>query len=228
MPIEKGDFIKVSYTGEIGGKIFDTTNEDIAKSADIFNAGAAYGPVIIKVGSGHVVAGLDDDFIGKEIGSEYSVDVSPQKAFGDREETLIESVSIAKFKEPPSIGGQVQLEGREGIAINKIGRRVIVDFNHPLSGKTVHYAYTIHEMVELPEEQVKGLIRLYTQREMTVSITDNIVSIRLPVGVNYDRRWLLWRGRIINDIFSYIPSVHEINLIENFTRPQEPPKKETP
>jgi FKBP-type peptidyl-prolyl cis-trans isomerase SlyD len=187
-----------------------------------------YGPITIKVGSGHVVAGLDDDFVGKELGTEYTIDVPPERAFGNRQETLIESVSIAKFKEAPSIGGQVQLEGREGIVINKIGRRVIVDFNHPLSGKTVHYTYTIQEKVEQPEDQVKGLIRLYTQREMVVSLLTNVLSIQLPAGVNYDRRWLLWRGRIINDIFSFIPSVQEINLIENFTRPQEPATKETP
>lgn len=222
MPVAKGDFVKVSYTGEISGKIFDTTSEDIAKSASIFNASAVYGPVTVKVGSGHVVAGLDEDFVGKELGSECTVDVPPEKAFGNHEDSLIESVSIAKFKEVPSIGGQVQLEGREGIVINKIGRRVIVDFNHPLSGKTVHYTYTIHDRVEQPEEQVKGLIRLYTQREMVVSLAGSVLSIHLPAGVNYDRRWLLWRGRIINDVFSFVPSVLEINLIENFTRPKEP------
>ncbi len=221
MPIEKGDFIKLNYTGEIEGNIFDTTDEETAKNAGIFNETAAYGPVIIHVGSGHVVEGLDEALVGKEPGEEFEIDVPPEKAFGAHNETLVESVPVTKFKENPEIGTRIQLEGREGMVVNKIGRRVLVDFNHPLAGKTAHYTVTILEKVDSIEEQVQGLIKLYSQRDMDVTYVDGVLSITLPAGIQYDRRWLLWRGRVISDIFATIPSVQEITLLENFKRPEK-------
>jgi FKBP-type peptidyl-prolyl cis-trans isomerase SlyD len=221
MPIEKGDFIRLQYTGEIDGNIFDTTDEDTAKDAGIYNESATYGPVIIHVGSGHVVTGLDEALVGKESGEEFEIDVPPEKAFGAHDETLVESVPVTKFKENPEIGTRVQLEGREGVVVNKIGRRVLVDFNHPLAGKTPHYKVTILEKVDSIEEQVQGLIKLYSQREMDVTYVDGVLSITLPAGIQYDRRWLLWRGRIISDIFATINPVQEITLLENFKRPEK-------
>ena len=219
MPIEKGDFITLHYTGEIDGNIFDTTDEETAKNAGIHNENAAYGPVTVHVGSSHVVSGLDEALIGREPGEEFEIDVTPDKAFGVHDETLVESVPVTKFKDNPEVGARVQLEGRDGIVVNKIGRRVLVDFNHPLAGKTVHYRATILEKVDSIEEQVKGLIKLYTQREMDVTNVDGVISITLPAGIQYDRRWLLWRGRVINDIFATIGEVQEITLLENFKRP---------
>ena len=218
MPIEKGDFIRLNYTGEIEGNIFDTTEEEIAKNAGIHNPEAAYGPVTIHVGSGHVVAGLDEAVVGKEPGESFEIDVSSEKAFGVHDETLVESVHVTKFKDNPEIGTRVQLEGREGVIVNKIGRRVLVDFNHPFAGKEIHYRVTILEKVDSIEERVKGLIRLYTQRDMEVTHVDGVLSITLPAGIQYDRRWMLWRGRVINDIFATLLDIQEITLLENFKR----------
>ncbi len=221
MPVKNGDFIRLIYTGATDGIVFDTTDEQTAKDAGIHNPQAAYGPVVIHVGSGHVVNGLDEALVEKEIKEEYTLELPPEKAFGLHDDSLLESLPVTKFKEDPVPGARVQVEGKEGIVVNRIGRRVVVDFNHPLAGKAVTYTYTILEMVESIEEQVKGLIRLYTQRDMDVTHVEGVISITLPPGIQYDRRWLLWRGRVINDIFSMIENVQEITLLENFTRPQK-------
>ena len=221
MPVKNGDFIQLIYTGTTDGIVFDTTEEQTAKDAGIHNPQAAYGPVVIHVGSGHVVNGLDEALVEKEIKEEYTLELPPEKAFGLHDDSLLESLPVTKFKEDPVPGARVQVEGKEGIVVNRIGRRVVVDFNHPLAGKAVTYTYTILEMVESIEEQVKGLIRLYTQRDMDVTHVEGVISITLPPGIQYDRRWLLWRGRVINDIFSMIENVQEITLLENFTRPQK-------
>lgn len=219
MPVVKGDVIRLQYTGDINGKIFDTTDERIAKDADIFNESATYGPVTISVGHNHVVVGLDEALIGAEVGIETIIEVPPEKAFGAHEDTLVESVPLAKFREPPQIGERVQIENREGVVINRIGRRTVVDFNHPLSGKTIRYTFTVLEHVKNTDEKVKGVIRLYAQRDMEVTCTNGVVSITLPAGIQYDRKWNLWRGRIISDIFATMMEVDEIILLESFKRP---------
>jgi len=82
MTIEKGDFIRVSYSGKTDeGRVFDTTEEDVAKANSIYNEKGKYGGDVVIVGAKHTVAGLDEDFVGKEVGYTGSVTIPPEKAF---------------------------------------------------------------------------------------------------------------------------------------------------
>ncbi|HVN65513.1 MAG TPA: FKBP-type peptidyl-prolyl cis-trans isomerase [Methanomicrobiales archaeon] len=218
MPVQEGSFVRLSYTGRIGGKVFDTTDETVAREEGIHNPQAVYGPVLVRVGNRHVVMGLDDALAGREAGDEGIVEVPPEKAFGPHDETKVESVSLAQFKEKPRVGQTVEIDNREGIVVNILGRRVVVDFNHPFAGKTVTYSFKIEEVVESQPDQVSGLIRLYTQRSMEVSVEGGMVTIRIPPAIMYDRRWLLWRSRVIQEIFEFYPDVEEIVLLESFRR----------
>jgi FKBP-type peptidyl-prolyl cis-trans isomerase SlyD len=223
MPVAEGSFVRLSYTGKMGEKVFDTTDEAVAKEAGIHNPEAVYGPVLMKVGKRHVVIGLDDAIVGKEVGEEGTVEVPPEKAFGAHDESRVESVSLARFKERPSVGQTVEIENREGTVSNILGRRVVVDFNHPFAGKTVTYWYRVEEIVESQPEQIKGLIQLYTQRSMEVTVADGVVTIHLPPAIMYDRRWLLWRSRVVQEVFEFYPEIGEIVLLESFKRPQAKP-----
>ena len=72
-----------------------------------------------------------------------------------------------------------------------------------------------------PLDQLKGLIRLYTGREMEVTIDSDKATITLPPGINYERRWLLWRGRILHEGFELIKGISEITLVETYKRPEK-------
>ena len=222
MAIQEGDFVKLHYTGTVDGRIFDTTDEEKAKEEGIYNAQALYGPVVIRVGSHHVIVGLDEALSGKEEGSEDEIDVPPEKAFGERDQNKLEAFQKNSFKEKPAKGMTVKLEDKgEGVVVDVIGNRVIVDFNHPFAGKTLHYSYKIESKVEDLVEEVKGLIHLYAGRDMDVAFDNGTVTITLPPGINYDRRWVLWRARIIHESFEYIPDISEITLVETFKRPEK-------
>jgi len=110
-------------------------------------------------------------------------------------------------------------EKGEGRVVDVIGNRVLIDFNHPFAGKTLSYWFRIEECVTEPMDQVKGLIRLYSGRDMDVSLESGVLTIHLPPGIIYDRRWLLWRSRIIQEAFSSIPRIERIVLEETFERP---------
>jgi FKBP-type peptidyl-prolyl cis-trans isomerase SlyD len=222
MSIQEGDFIKLRYTGSTGGRIFDTTDEATAKTAGIHNETAIYGPVTICVGSKHVILGLDEELVGKEVGSEGTVTVAPEKGFGERDPKRIQSFQKSRFKEKPVRGQSIKVEDvGEGTVVDVIGARVIIDFNAPLAGMVLSYQYTIEEKVKDALEQMKGLIRLYAGRDMDASLDDGKLTINLPPGITYDRRWVLWRGRIIHEGFGLIKDISEITLIENFKRPEK-------
>jgi FKBP-type peptidyl-prolyl cis-trans isomerase SlyD len=218
MTVKEGSFVRLSYTGKIGERVFDTTDEAVAKEAGIHNPQAVYGPVLVRVGNRHVVIGLDDALVGKEAGDEGSVKVPPEKAFGVHDDTRMESVPLAKFEEKPRIGASVEVDNKEGTVVNIVGRRAVVDFNHPLAGKTATYTFRVEGVVESQPEQVQGLIQLYTQRSMEVTADGGVVTIHLPPAIMYDRRWLLWRSRVIQEIFEFYPEIEEIILLESFKR----------
>jgi len=222
MAIKEGDFIRLSYTGNTNGKIFDTTDEATAKTAGIHSATATYGPVTVCVGSKHVILGLDEELVGKETGSEGDITVQPDKAFGERDPKRIQSFAKNKFKEKLVRGASVKVdEFGEGIVVDVIGSRVIVDFNAPLAGQILSYHYNIEGPVEGVLDQMKGLIQLYAGRDMDAAYENGTVTVTLPPGITYDRRWLLWRGRIIHEGFELIKDISEITLVENFKRPEK-------
>jgi FKBP-type peptidyl-prolyl cis-trans isomerase SlyD len=222
MAIKEGDFIRLSYTGKVGDNVFDTTSEDEAKKAAIHNPDASYGPVTICVGQKHVIVGLDEELVGKKAGAKGTVTVEPDKAFGQRDPKRVKSFPKSQFKEKPVRGMPVRLEEEgEGTVADVIGSRVVVDFNAPLAGQTLTYEYEIEEKVTEPLDQLRGLVKLYAGKDMEIAMDDGKATVTLPPGINYDRRWLLWRGRILHEGFELIKGLDEIILVETFKRPEK-------
>jgi FKBP-type peptidyl-prolyl cis-trans isomerase SlyD len=222
MAIKEGDFIRISYTGTVNGNIFDTTDGEEAKKAGIHSPNAIYGPVTICVGQKHVIIGLDEELVGKKAGASGSVTVTPDKAFGEREPSKIQSYPKNKFTQKPVRGMPVKIEEQgEGTVVDVIGSKVIVDFNPPLAGQTLTYSYKIEDKVSEPLEQLKGLVRLYAGREIEITMDAGKATMDLPAGITYDRRWLLWRGRIIHEGFELIKGITEISMVESFKKPEK-------
>ncbi len=216
MSIEKGDFIKVSYTGKTDeGRVFDTTEEEVAKANGIYNEKGKYGGDVVIVGAKHAVAGLDEDFIGKDVGYNGSVTIPPDKAFGIRNPELIESVPITKFKERPQIGMPVEIDGRAGFVIRVIGRMTQVDFNRYLAGQTVTYDYEIKEKIDDIESKVKGLLGLYIGKELPVQVIDGTVNVEIEPELTFNQRWLMSKMQIAREVINNI-DVKEIAYIERY------------
>ena len=61
--VKKGDFVELEYTGKIKlmNKVFDTSDQKIAKTNDIYNEKMKYGPITICIGEKNVLQGLDSE-----------------------------------------------------------------------------------------------------------------------------------------------------------------------
>ncbi|MDP3104226.1 MAG: peptidylprolyl isomerase [Candidatus Methanoperedens sp.] len=223
MTIQNGDFIRVSYTGKNDDRIFDTTNEEIAKANGIYNEKGKYGGDVIIVGAGHTVAGLDEDFIGKDAGYTGSVTVPPEKAFGVRNPELIETIPITKFEHKPQIGMPVQVDGRQGVVIRAIGRMVQVDFNRFLAGQTIVYDYEIKEKIEDNEGKVKGLLGLYIGKEFSIEINDQKATVEIEPELTYNQRWLMSKRQIAKEIIDNT-DIKEVVYLERYNMDVLAPK----
>ncbi len=220
MPIKNGNFIKITYKGRLeNGNVFDTTDEKIAKEFGIFNENAKYGAKMIVVGSGHVIKGLDEDVVGKEVGYKGSVKISPEKGFGERDPALVETAMVSKFEERPYPGMQVSINGRVGTVETVIGRRARVDFNHLLAGKNVIYEYTIDEKLKGTKAKMEGFIHLYMNADLDVDIEGDIATVIVPYALSFDQRWLVSKQRIANEIFSNT-RLQEVRYLEKHVAPK--------
>lgn len=186
MQVKKNDFIEVTYTGKLkdDGSVFDTTDEKTAKDSHLYKEGAEYGPIIICVGEKHVLKGLDEFLIGKDAGN-YTIDLKPEDAFGKKNTKLIQLIPSKKFTEhgiKPAPGLSVNVDGNVGLVKAVSGGRILVDFNHPLSGKGLVYEMVIKRIVTDMKEQVQSLLDLILsirKGEAEISIAEGSCTVKI-------------------------------------------------
>ncbi|NOZ76362.1 MAG: peptidylprolyl isomerase [Euryarchaeota archaeon] len=141
MKVEEGDIVHFHYTGKFeNGEIFDTSQEDAAREAGLHNPQMSYQPLVVKIGAGHIIKGLDDALLGMEEGEEKEVTIPPEGGYGPRRPELLQQVPMGAFS-------QQGIDPKEGMLIGTSqGTAVVtgvgddyveVDFNHPLAGKTL-------------------------------------------------------------------------------------------
>lgn len=178
--ISRGDFIEIEYTGRIkeNGIIFDTTDEKLAKENELH--GHDFGPVIICVGEGHVLPGIDKSLEGKESGNHYDLSVNPEDAFGSKNAKLIQLIPTNKFKQQniqPMPGMQFNVDGMVGTIKTVSGGRTLVDFNHPLAGKELLYKVSINKKIVDDKEKLQSLLKVSLgTKDFSVDLTgDNAV-----------------------------------------------------
>ena len=228
MALKKGDFIKLNYTGRMeDGKVFDTTDEEIAKAENVHTPQGLYGGDVVIIGYGHTIAGLDKELVGKEAGYEGTVTIGPEEAFGMPKEELIQSVSTSKFKDGRAqIGMVIEQEGRQGVVTKVIGRRATIDFNSPLAGKNVVYTFEIKSVLESDEDKIKGLFALYTGiQDAVVKIEDGIADVEIPTEITFNQRWLFMKGKLANEVLENI-DLKEIRYIESVKKEEKAEKAE--
>ena len=96
MPLIKGDFILLNYTAKIKetGDIFDTTFEEIAKKEQLYKEGEIYEPKLIVIGEGWVLKPLDESLLSMKLRKSQIVEISPEKAFGQRDPEKVKRVPL--------------------------------------------------------------------------------------------------------------------------------------
>lgn len=184
--VKKGDFVEIEYVGKLklGNKIFDTSDEEIAKTNNIHNSNIKYGPVVVCIGENNVLKGLDQALGGKEIGKDYETEISPTNAFGPKNPKLMKTVSRSLFKKQnmnPYPGLQINAEGTIGTVRSVNGGRIILDFNHPLAGRELIYTFKILKKVDDVNEKVDSLMNfslaMFGKDNFKTKVEENILKI---------------------------------------------------
>lgn len=151
MAVEKGNKIKIEYTGSF-------------ESGEVFDASEKHGqPLEFIAGSGQVVPGFDKAIIGMEEGEEKSFTLKPEEAYGMPDERAIQKVPKDKFpaeaKEGMMIGIPLPNGQQIPAKITKIDEKeVTIDMNHPMAGKTLIFKIKVVEVLpgDDSSEKIEG------------------------------------------------------------------------
>ncbi len=136
MAVEKGNKIKVEYTGSF-------------EDGEVFDASEKHGePLEFEAGAGMVVPGFDNTVIGMEVGEEKEVTLKPEEAYGMSNEQAIQKVPKDKFPAEAKEGMMIGIPTPNGqqipAKIVKIDdKEVTIDMNHPMAGKTLIFKIKI-------------------------------------------------------------------------------------
>ena len=226
MPIQKGDFIRLSFTGRLAdGSVFDTTDEKVAKESGIYDEEKRYSPMTVIVGSGFLVEGLEEDLIGKRAGHKGKVEVPPEKGFGDRSLDAIEIIPAKKFEGKVEPGKMVDFEGRIGVIESVAGGRVKVDYNEPLAGKTLIYDYKIESVIRDRKEKIEALLHGYVSEDAKFELKDDTIRIDVPKELAVDESWAVGK-LLIGRFLTSAGGVRKVVFRETFTDKDFEPESE--
>ena len=217
MTVKNGDFIRIDYTESVEGQVIAATDKDVATEKGIFNEEAQYGPHLIVIGAGQLVKGFEEDLIGKEIGYCGKVEIPPEGAFGLRDPKKVEIVPINRFKEKKPVPGmRVGVENKVGTVTRVFGRKVSVDFNHPLADRTIVYEYKINEFIEDRQEKLKALIKTFARMDLEAEIKDDVAIITVLWELSYYKEWLMIRRGLADMIIQHL-GLKEVDYVEKHT-----------
>jgi len=208
MTLNAGDWIEIDFIGKIksNNNIFDLTLADVAKKEKIFDEKRKYKPLVACLGKGHLIKGLDEAFLTKDVGQEFDLDIEPENAFGQKNPSLMQITNINIFKKQgftPITGMQVSVDGMLATVRSVTGGRVVIDFNHPLSGRALHYWVKINRKVEKDDEKVKAVVSLMTGEEVEeVKQDEKEVTIKTKTKLPEQAQDLLKK-----QIFETVPDV---------------------
>src|SRR5262249_9010156 len=116
-------------------------------------------PLTYLQGSGAVVPGLEKALAGKTIGDSVDVTLTPDEAYGPRDERLVRNMPVRKISEEKvQVGGRYAAETPNGPRLVLVtalrGDYATVDANHPLAGMTLHFAVKVVGVRDATEEEI--------------------------------------------------------------------------
>ncbi len=182
MVLQKKDFIEIQFTGRLkeNQEIFDSNIKEYLAKANLTQEPK---PFIFSLGQGMFLQGIDDFLVGKpEIPSNYKIELPPEKAFGPRLSQLIQLMPIKVFQQQkvyPVPGAMFNFDGRIGKILSVSGGRVRVDFNNPISGKSVIYDVKVLRKISDQNEKVKSFINFLFRRDLKFEIISDKIIIEV-------------------------------------------------
>lgn len=143
MAVEAGKQISIEYSLSIDPEGVVDSNVD----SD---------PLTYVQGTQQIVPALQTALEGKNVGDTVEVSIDPKDGYGERSEEAYQEVSKSQVpEEAHQVNTILQGQDNQGGAVNARVAEVreetlLLDFNHPLAGKTLRFSVKILDIQEQP------------------------------------------------------------------------------
>jgi len=134
------------------GKLEDGSTFDSSKGRD---------PLTFIYGSGMIIPGLEEGLKGLKKGDKKSVKITPDKAYGQYMKEGLREVPKEQMPQEAElkVGMQLMAQGPQGpipVQICEVKDKVVViDFNHPLAGKTLNFDVEVVDVRDATKEELE-------------------------------------------------------------------------
>lgn len=220
-------WVNLTFRDAQTGKVYETTEEEVARKEGIYDENYPYEPVLLIPGE----SGLRkvELFVEEnEEGARATIELSPEEAFGQYDPGKVRVFS-AKRLEKEGIkdvkkGDVLRVNGERGTVISVDGGRVRVDFNHPLAGRRLLVDVHIVKKLKNKEDIVRALlIRNFDipfDTEVEIKMGENEAEVNLP-PIAYTKKDATSRKlRFLSDIMKYT-DIKKIVFREEHTVPRD-------
>ena len=146
--IDKNQVVSIEYSVKEEG-----TN-------DVLDSNIGGKPLEFIMGAGEIIKGLEEAVAEMKVGDKKEVIIAPINAYGEYQSDYVQEVSRDQFvgidlQQGMTLFGQ----GENGETVQVIVKdfndeMVIVDYNHPLAGKTLNFSVTILATREATEKEL--------------------------------------------------------------------------
>jgi FKBP-type peptidyl-prolyl cis-trans isomerase SlyD len=150
MNIAKDKIVSIDYTltGD-NGKVLDSSE--------------GKEPLAYLHGAGNIIPGLEAALEGKSSGEQMNVSIPPDRAYGQRDDRMVQPVPRTAFQGVQDLQPGMQFQANTPAGprvITVVGvqdDQVMIDANHPLAGQTLNFDVTVRDVRDAtPEELTHG------------------------------------------------------------------------
>lgn len=240
MSLKKSDFVLIDYVAKVKetGEVFDTTLEEAARKEHLHKEGEIYEPKLVVIGEGWVMKVLDEALPTMEVDKPGSVEIPPDKGFGQRDPEKVKRVPLKQLLAKditPTLGMRLEYGGKMATVRTMGAGRVLLDFNPPLAGKTLVYEVTVKKKLETMKEKIAALIHrripAVDGSKFEFSVRTKIVHVEMPEEAFYLEGIQLAKRGIAMDIQRFFQEMTGVKFTETFKieprKAESKPEKES-
>jgi peptidylprolyl isomerase len=139
--VKQGDTVTVHYTGKLAdGTVFDTSRDRH--------------PLKFTLGKGQLIAGFEKAVVGMSTGDKRTVVIPFTEAYGPRQDKAVVEMERKNLPQNfiPQVGQRLEITQEDDsnvlVTVTAVtDSTIIVDANHPLAGKDLHFEIELVSIV---------------------------------------------------------------------------------
>lgn len=130
-------------------------------AGEVIDSSVGHEPLTYLQGSGQIVPGLERQMEGHSHGDKFTAQVSPEEGYGQPHPELLQQVPRSAFPGADDVQPGMRFQGRSpqgelNVIVTKVeGDTVFIDGNHPLAGKTLHFAVEVTDVRAATAEELE-------------------------------------------------------------------------